>query len=275
MNDYFEANKNLWDAKAEIHKDSKFYDVDGFLKGNEPLDTIVIDEIGDVTQKSILHLQCHIGLDTMSWERKGANAVGVDFSGEAVKIAHSIAQQANLRTRFIESNIYDLPEVLDEKFDIVFVSEGSIMWLNDLKRWADVIYRFLKPGGFFYIWEFHPFGYVFEDECEEPVLKVRYPYFQGSDPIIYISDVTYTDSETKLEPKQAYEWNHGIAEVINSLTNAGLYIEFFNEFPFATYKALPFMVKNKEGRYVLPEGMQPLPFMYSLKASKPATPNSE
>lgn len=269
MNEFFEANKELWDAKVDIHKDSEFYNVKGFIEGKDTLDPIEIEEVGDVTGKSLLHLQCHFGLDTMSWERRGAKAVGVDFSGEAIKLACALAERTGLRTKFIESNIYDLPEYLDEQFDIVFTSEGAIMWLNDLEKWAEIISQFLKPGGFFYIREFHPFGYMFDNECEEQVLKVRYPYFHGKEPMGYISENTYSDPAKKMEPKTAYEWNHSISRIINALTRVGLRIEFFNEFPFTTFQDLPFMIKNPEGRYVLPDSMVEIPWLFSLKASKP------
>ncbi|MFW9920768.1 MAG: class I SAM-dependent methyltransferase [Candidatus Thorarchaeota archaeon] len=269
MDEFFDANRDLWDAKVDIHKDSEFYNVRGFLEGEDALDPMEIEEVGDVKGKSLLHLQCHFGLDTMSWERRGAKAVGVDFSGEAIKLARTLATKTGLNTKFVESNIFDLPKHLSGEFDIVYTSGGAIMWLNDLQRWAEIIDLFLKPSGFFYIREFHPFGYIFDDECEEPVLKVRYPYFQGKEPISYIADSTYSNPEKKLEPKKAYEWNHSISRIINVLTGVGLRIEFFNEFPFTTYQALPFMTKNSEGRYILPEGMVAIPWLFSLKASKP------
>ncbi len=269
MDDFSKANRELWDAKVAVHKDSEFYDVKGFLEGKDTLDPIEVEEVGDVAGKALLHLQCHFGLDTMSWERRGAKTVGVDFSGEAVKLARTLATKVGLQTRFIEANIYDLPKHLDEQFEIVFTSGGAIMWLNDLEKWAGVIDHFLIPGGFFYIREFHPFGYVFDDECEEPVLKVRYPYFHGEEPMSYVSENTYSNPEKKMEPKKAYEWNHSISRIINVLTGAGLRIEFFNEFPFTTYQSLPFMIRNEEGRYVLPDGMVSIPWMFSLKASKP------
>jgi SAM-dependent methyltransferase len=270
MDEFFKANKELWDAKVAVHRNSDFYDVKGFLEGTDTLDPIEIEEVGDVTRKALLHLQCHFGLDTMCWEQRGAKAVGVDFSGEAIKLARTLAMKAGLQTRFIDANIYDLPKHLDEQFDIVFTSGGAIMWLNDLEKWAGVIDHFLKPGGFFYIREFHPFGYVFDEECEESVLKVRYPYFQGKEPMSYISENTYSNPEKKMEPKKAYEWNHSISRIINVLIGVGLRIEFFNEYPFTTYQGLPFMIRNEEGRYVLPDGMVSIPWMFSLKAAKPS-----
>ncbi|MCK5150195.1 MAG: class I SAM-dependent methyltransferase [Candidatus Thorarchaeota archaeon] len=268
MNKFFDANKDVWDDKVDVHKDSEFYNVKGFMKGESTLDPIELEELGDVSGKSLLHLQCHFGLDTMCWERLGADVVGVDFSGEAIDLARSIAKEANLNAKFVQANIYDLREHLDQKFDVVFTSGGVIMWLNDLEKWGEIIDHFLKPGGVFYIREFHSFQAIFDDETEEPILKVRYPYFHGSEPMTYVSDTTYTDSKKKMDAKRAYEWNHSISRIINSLTRVGLRIEFFNEFPFTTYKALTFLEENDEGRWVLPEGKEFVPFMFSLKATK-------
>lgn len=269
MNGFFDANRELWDSRVEEHKKSDSYNVKGFLKGNLTLDPIDIEEVGDVRGKSLLHLQCHFGLDTMSWERLGATVIGVDFSGEAIVLARDLAKKATLSAKFIESNVYDLRDHLTQKFDVIFTSEGVIMWLNDLKKWAEIINHFLKPGGIFYIREYHPFGYIFDDETEEPVLKVRYPYFQGSEPITYVSDSTYTQPEKKIEAKRAYEWNHPVSQIINVLRHVGLQIEFFNEYPFSTFRTLSFMVQNDAGRWVLPEGEEFIPFMFSLKATKP------
>jgi len=269
MNGFFDANRELWDSRVEEHKKSDSYSVKGFLKGDITLDLIDIEEVGDVHGKSLLHMQCHFGLDTMSWERLGATVVGVDFSGEAIALAREIANKARLSANFIESNVYDLRDHLTQKFDVVFTSEGVIMWLNDLEKWAEIINHFLKPGGIFYIREYHPFGYIFDDETEEPVLRARYPYFQGSEPISYVSDSTYTQPEKKIEAKRAYEWNHPVSEIINALRHVGLQIEFFNEYPFSTFRTLSFMVRNDAGRWVLPEGEEFIPFMFSLKATKP------
>ena len=268
MKKFFDANRDVWDAKVDVHKDSEFYNVKGFLNGESTLDPIEIKELGNVSGKSLLHLQCHFGLDTMCWERLGAEVVGVDFSGEAIDLARSIAKEANLNAKFVQANIYDLREHLDQKFDIVFTSGGVIMWLNDLEKWAEIIDHFLKPGGVFYIRDFHSFGYIFDDETEEPVLKVRYPYFHGKEPMSYVTDNTYSNPEKKMEAQTAYEWNHSISRIINVLIRVGLRIEFFNEFPFTTYQALPFMVKNEDGRWVLPQGEEYVPFMFSLKATK-------
>ncbi|HNU87071.1 MAG TPA: class I SAM-dependent methyltransferase, partial [Ferruginibacter sp.] len=153
---YFEENKKSWNKRTGVHKDSAFYDLDGFKKGTSSLTKIELNELGDVKGKTLLHLQCHFGMDTMSWEREGAIVTGVDLSDEAIKLANEVKNELGLKAQFICSNVYDLKEHLDKKFDIVFTSYGTIGWLPDLDKWADTVSYFLKPGGTFYIVDFHP-----------------------------------------------------------------------------------------------------------------------
>ena len=152
--DYFNINKSLWNGKTAIHVKSDFYDVESFKKGKSSLNFIELEALGDVKGKSILHLQCHFGLDTLSWARLGANVTGVDFSDKAIDYARSLNSELGLNAKFILSNVYDLKNNLDEKFDIVFTSYGTIGRLPDLNRWADVVSHFLKPGGTFFMVEF-------------------------------------------------------------------------------------------------------------------------
>ncbi|MHA1187498.1 MAG: class I SAM-dependent methyltransferase, partial [Candidatus Heimdallarchaeota archaeon] len=155
---YFEANKKMWNefAKEHFKTESNHYNVREFLEGKTTLRKYELEEVGDVKGKKLLHLQCHFGLDTLSWEREGAIVTGVDFSDEAIKLAKQLNKQANLKGDFILSNVYDLPNVLNEKFDVVYTSVGVLCWLNDLKKWAEVIAYFLKSGGIFYIHDGHP-----------------------------------------------------------------------------------------------------------------------
>ncbi len=268
MDEYIKANKEMWDDRVDVHKNSEFYDVKGFLKGKQTLDPIEIDEVGDVDGKTLLHLMCHFGMDTLSWARLGAKVTGVDFSEKAVELAKDLSRQIGLEARFISSDIYRLPEVLNEEFDIVFTSEGVLSWLPDLEEWARVISHFVKKGGFFYIREFHPFAYVFDDEegIQEP--RFKYPYFTPEKPLRFEESSTYADS-AELKTMVTYEWNHSISKIINSLIESGLHIDFFNEFPFTTWTPLPFLKKRKDRRWVLPSNEDSLPLMFSLMASKP------
>jgi len=271
MDEFFKANKEMWEAYVDIHETSEFYDLKGFLEGKQTLNPIETEEIGDVKGKSLLHLQCHFGLDTLSWARLGASVTGVDFSEKAITLANRISKDTGIEGRFIQANIYDIPKVLseDDQFDIVFTSGGAIVWLPDLEEWAKIIARYLKPGGFFYIREGHPFAYVFDDEPDEPVLKVRYPYFQGKKPLRFQTDASYASAKgEKMEEKTAYEWNHSLSKIINALIGVGLRIEYLHEFPYAAWKALPFMIEEAHEKWVLPEFKDSIPLSFSIKASK-------
>jgi SAM-dependent methyltransferase len=267
MDEFLKANRELWDKLASVHHKSEFYDVEGFLKGNQTLDPIEIEELSDLTGKKLLHLQCHFGMDTLSLARLGAEVTGVDFSPEAIELAKSLSQSIGLEARFVCANVYDVPKVLDEEFDIVFTSGGVIMWLPDLEKWAKLIASSLKPGGLFYIREFHPFAYVFDDDENVTELRVRYPYFQGKEPLMFEDDGTYA-SEEKTGMMKTYEWNHPISVILNSLINNGLRIDHFNEFSVTGYKALPFMIEKEKGRWVLPDNEDKVPLMFSIKATK-------
>lgn len=269
MDEFLKVNRELWDKLAKIHHKSEFYDVEGFLKGNQTLDPIETEELPDISGKKLLHLQCHFGMDTLSLARLGADVTGVDFSSEAIDLAKTLSKTAEIDARFICTNVYDLPEVLDEKFDIVFTSGGVIVWLPDLEAWAKVISSSLKPGGIFYMREFHPFSYIFDNDDEDiKELRVKYPYFQGKEPLMFEDEGSYASGGTKTGKMKTYEWNHPISEIFSVLISHGLRIDHFHEFPVTSYKALPFMIKNDDGRWVLPEMADVLPLMFSIKATK-------
>ena len=167
-----------------IHARSAFYDVEAFKAGQSRLLSIEREEVGDVRGKSLLHLQCHFGLDTLSWARLGAQATGVDFSAPAIRLARALNDELGLGATFVHSNVYDLPDALTGQFDIVYTSYGVLVWLPDLIRWAAVVAHFLEPGGTFYIVEGHPFMYVFDMEraAEPQGLRVDQSYFGGAEP---------------------------------------------------------------------------------------------
>ena len=202
---YYAANKELWDdlAKSHYEIESKGYSVKSFLEGQTTLQPYELNEIGNVNGKSLLHLQCHFGLDTLSWAREGAIVTGIDISSEGIRLAKLLAEQAKLEGNFIESNLYDLSKVLFEKFDIVYTSIGVLCWLNDLKEWGKIITHFLKPGGFFYIAEIHPFSMVFDNETKDiKDLQVYYNYFHDPIPMEFFSDGPLLQIELKLSQKK-------------------------------------------------------------------------
>jgi SAM-dependent methyltransferase len=270
MDDYKRANLALWNEWTEIHAKSEFYDLEGFKAGNTSLNAFEIEELGEVAGKSLLHLQCHFGLDTMSWARLGAKATGVDFSDQAIELANSINDELELDANFICSDIYELPDVLSGRFDIVYTSNGILAWLPDLKSWAKVIARFLKPGGTFYMAEFHPFAYVFDDRDEATELRVHYPYFHPQEPLVIDVEGTYADRSAAVSQPVSYEWDHSLSEVLNALISVGLRIESINEYPFSLYPMFPsLMEKGADGLWRLKESDGAIPLMFSLKATPP------
>ena len=257
---FLNTNKKAWNNKTLFHLNSEFYDVEGFKEGKSSLKFIELEELGDVKNKTMLHLQCHFGQDSLSWARMGAKVTGVDFSDEAIKAARSLNNELNLDAKFICSNIYDIKKHLDEKFDIVFTSYGTIGWLPDLKEWGRLISHYLKRGGIFYIVEFHIVLWMFDDDFK----NFKYSYFNQGE-IEEEVEGTYADMNALLKQKE-YGWNHPLSEVINSLIENGLQIEFLHEFPFSVYDVFSNTVKGKDGWWRI-KGMENIiPMMFSVKA---------
>jgi SAM-dependent methyltransferase len=261
-----EQNKAHWNEVTPIHVNSTFYDMAGFKAGNSrmimPFEP---EEVGDVRGKSLLHLQCHIGMDTLAWARLGAKVTGVDFSCEAIKAARKLSKEIGIKARFIESDIHTLPDALTGKFDIVYTGGGAICWLPDLARWAKIIARFLKRGGFVYIMEGHPFMSIFDNTPKAPELKLKYSYFNNPDWLDEDPGNDYADS-SYIVKNGTSEWMHPLSEIINSLIQSGLKIEFLHEYPMLFFKQFSFMVKGKDGYWHL-KGDK-LPQIFSLKATK-------
>lgn len=265
MDEYVESNRKLWNDWTGIHEKSEFYDIEGFKANPIRLHSVEREELGDVRGKSLLHLQCHFGMDTLSWAGLGATVTGADFSSEAIELARKLSAEIGVPATFVCSNIYDLPDALEGKFDIVFTSYGVLGWLPDMTRWGQVVAHFLKPGGIFYVAEAHPFLRVFDDE-HPTELKTKYPYF-GKEPIKLDVQGSYASGSSEYRGVE-YGWNHTISDYINSLIKAGLQIEFLNEYPFLTWQALPFMERDAERYWRLKDGSDMIPLMFTLKARR-------
>jgi 2-polyprenyl-3-methyl-5-hydroxy-6-metoxy-1,4-benzoquinol methylase len=259
---YFDANQDLWDQRTMIHKDSSFYDVAGFKRGRNLLTPIELKEVGDVSGKKMLHLQCHFGIDSLCWARMGADVTGVDLSEVAITEARKLNDELGLNAKFICTNIYNLKESLTEKFDVVFTSYGVIGWLPDLDKWADIISHFLKPSGKFYLAEFHPVIWMFDDDFK----TIKYCY-EKREVIETEIQGTYTDRNARIRAKE-YGWNHSISEVLNSLINHGLKIEFMNEYMYSPYPCFNNIVQNSEGNWWIQGLEDKIPMVYSVMASK-------
>lgn len=259
---YIEINKHSWNNRTETHLNSEFYNMKGFLNGETSLNEIELNLLGNIEGKSILHLQCHFGQDTISLSRLGANATGIDLSDKAIENAIKIASEVRSNTEFICCNIYDLEKYLDKKFDIVFTSYGTIGWLPDLDKWAKIINHYLKPEGKFIFVEFHPVVWMFDDKFE----KVAYHYF-NVEPIKETESGTYADKNATIS--QSYvTWNHDLGEVIGSLLNQNLEIIDFQEYNYSPYNIFNDSVEIENKKFQIKNLENKLPLVYSIIAKK-------
>lgn len=262
IENYINLNKNLWNERTVHHVKSEFYDLEAFLKGKNVLNSIELDLLGDINNKSILHLQCHFGQDSLCLARMGAKVTGVDFSDKAIEKAKELNHLLNLDTEFICSDIYELPAIYNKQYDIVFTSYGVIGWLPDMERWANIISTFLKPGGKLVFVEFHPVVWMFDNDFN----NVSYNYFKDQ-PIIETESGTYADREAPIV-NQSVSWNHGLSEVIKALLKTGLTITDFNEYNYSPYNCFADMEFAEPGKYYIKKLGQHIPMVYSVLAEK-------
>lgn len=265
MDERLKANLALWNESVPIHARSEGYRLDQFKAGTSTLHAIELKEVGDVSGKSLLHLQCHFGLDTMSWARLGAKVTGTDFSDQAIALARSLSEELAIPASFMCCDLYDTPQRLGMQFDIVFSSYGALCWLPDLRGWGEVVARFLKPGGLFYIVDVHPFANIFRNEQHTKELKFEFSYFR-SEMIEFPPGYDYSDKTAKLE-NPSHEWIHTIESIVDALVSAGLRIEFIHEFPACPFALFSFCEQDRDGWWRI-QG-DPIPLLFSLKASKP------
>jgi len=256
--DYFEMNRIAWDRRAEVHLRSQFYDVDGFLAGKTSLREIELAELDAVSGRRLLHLQCHFGLDTLSWVRRGAVCTGVDISPAAIEQAKRLASSACLQADFACANVYDFSRGQADPYDIVFTSYGAVCWLPDLRRWAELIASNLAPGGIFYMVEFHP---IYD-------LLAGYSYFTGPVPDIDETG-TYTENGSEALAKLA-TWAHPLSSVVSALITSGMEIVCLKEFPFSPYNCFAGMEEREPGRFYLQHQGHDIPIVYSLMGRKTA-----
>jgi SAM-dependent methyltransferase len=272
VNEQLETNRRRWDELAPLHIQSAFYNVPAFLAGASSLRSIEVEELGDVSGRSLLHLQCHIGLDTLSWVRRGARVTGVDFSEASIAEARALAEKCGLKAEFVCSAVETLPDVLSRRFDVVFTSYGVLCWLADLSRWGRTVAHFLKPGGVFYIVESHPFADVFDDAPDreaEQETRVAYPYFSDGRAIVCQGRGSYADREAAVVHDTSFQWSHTLADILDATLAAGLRVEFLHEFPVCFYPKLPGMTRGEDGWWRLSGAGSGLPLLFSLKATRP------
>jgi|TARA_Y100001954_G_C15821193_1_gene610033 ubiquinone/menaquinone biosynthesis C-methylase UbiE len=257
INNYIEINKQAWDKRTPIHIESKFYNNKSFKKKQNSLKSIEANALGNVKGKSILHLQCHFGQDSISLSKMGAKVTAVDFSRVAINEARKLAKELKIDLEFIEKDVLKLD--IKKRFDIVFSSYGIIGWLPDLNIWAKVISRHLKKGGLFLLTEFHPFTELIKDS--------GYDYFYKPEPDIKNTKGTYTDGGSKLVTKTCW-WNHSLTDIFKALESNGMKLNLFEEFDYCPYK-LEGMIEKEKGKYILNKRKNlSTPYVFNLKATK-------
>jgi len=258
-------NRDSWNERVPIHVASAFYHVEGFKAGRSALRAYELEDVGPVRGKELLHLQCHFGMDALSWAKRGARVTGLDFSAPAIAAARRLADAMGVRATFLVANVYDAPKVLRRRFDVVYTGRGALCWLPDVPRWAAVVARLLRPGGLFYLTEFHPAEWMFA----EGSLEVKYDYFTPRDGFPYAQRGSYAEPAAPTTHNETVQWNHGLGEVVTALIEAGLDIQLVREDHATDYRRWPFLVRGTDGRWRMPEGRPSLPLMYVIRAVKP------
>lgn len=270
MDAFAEANRLNWDNRAELHSTDTTgsYRIGKVLGGGSSLHALESGEIGDLSGKDIVHLQCHIGLDTISLKHLGASSVtGLDFSPKAIRAARDFAARAGTEVRFVEASVYDAVQALGRTYDMAYVTWGAINWLDDIVRWAQVVAALLKPGGKLYLLEGHPA--MNQYEARDGRLELEFGWRTPvAEPLIFDDAQTYTGDQRGLAHTRCYEWIHPLSDIVNALISAGLAIDFLNEHDLVVWKAFPFVVETGEDQFSLPDGMPKIPMSFSIGATK-------
>ena len=256
---YFEANRDHWEQMVADHPDIESAEsVEAFLDGNSALLPVQQEELSSVEGKSLLDLQSHLGIRTLSWARAGATVTGVDISSKSVAVARELAAEAGLadRAEFIQANLLDLPSKRDERYDIVVTNFGVLCWLPDIDEWASVVAELLKPGGVFYLAEHHPIATALSEDlgADGDPITIENPYFSNETP------VTPTD-----EPP--HKWTHGLGEILTALIEAGIELKFVHEHPFSVIQRSPEMVQDQDGTWRFESDID-LPLLVTVKGRR-------
>jgi SAM-dependent methyltransferase len=263
------ANRLNWDERTAIHLRNRtgFYPIDRVRAGDDAFGEPEDAELGDLARKRLVHLQCHFGLDTIRLARRGAFATGLDFSASAISAARSLAAELRVSARFVEGNVYDAPALLEAPYDIAFVTWGAIIWLPDIRRWAQVVASLLAPGGWLYLAEGHPSTLSLE-EVDGRLVAARSWRTAATAPFEYDDATTFTGDPTPLAHTRSYEWCHPLSDIIGGLLEAGLHLDFLHEHERLPWRYFPMMVEAEDWGYRLPDGHPPLPLSFSLRVSK-------
>lgn len=276
MEEYQRLNRASWDSRAAVHAGSATYALERFVDDPAFLSDVVrfdLPRLGDVRGLRGVHLQCHIGTDTISLSRLGARMTGLDFSAASLAQARSLAERTGDDVDFVEGDVYDAPALLGgERFDLVFTGVGALCWLPDIARWATVVATLLKPGGRLFIREGHPVLWSVQYDRTDGLLVLDYPYFERAEPIVEESDGTYVETDEAMPSMVTHEWNHGLGEIVTALLDAGLVISALAEHDTAPWEPLPGQMEQVGGgEYRLADRPWRLPQTYTLQARRPLT----
>lgn len=266
--DYRALNRAWWDERVPIHAAGDFYDLDGFVAGGITLLPFEVEAIGDVTGLDLVHLQCHMGQDTLSWARLGARVTGLDFSAPAIEVARDLARRTGIDARFEVADVYDAVEVLGATYDLCYQSLGSLNWHPDMAGWARILFSLTRPGGRYCLLEGHPMSWVLDDDGE----AVAYPYFGDPDGHRISDDGgTYADVSAPTVNNDTIEFAHTLGEVVQALLDAGFVLERLTEHDFTVFRMWPWLEERLgvPRTYHAPPGRPALPMMYSLVARRP------
>ncbi|WP_404940982.1 class I SAM-dependent methyltransferase [Pseudomonas danubii] len=272
MSEYLTLNKTNWDERAPLHAASADYAVQRFVDDPQFLSEVVQFDrplLGDIQGLRGVHLQCHIGTDTLSLARLGARMSGLDFSSASLAEARTLAQRCNTPIDYHESDVFAATDVLPRgEFDLVYTGIGALCWLPSIERWAQTVGALLKPGGRLFIREGHPMLWALDEEQRDS-LQVAFPYFERSEPLVWDDDATYVETDSSLKATVTHEWNHGLGEIISALLAQGLEITGLVEHQSIPWEALPGqMVVDERGEWRLKEAPWRLPLSYTLQAVK-------
>ena len=273
MDDYRAVNRANWDERAPAHAASPDYAVDRFTNDPESISHVVAFDrqlLGDIAGARGVHLQCHIGTDTVSLARLGAHMTGLDFSSESLAQARALAAATSTDIEFVESDVYDAPTALgDRTFDLVYTGVGALGWLPSVDRWATVVSSLLRPEGRLFIREGHPVLWAIDTPRDDDALALEFPYFELEDPTIWDEGGTYVQTDATFEHTVTHEWNHGLGEIITALLDAGMEITGLVEHQSVPWEALEGKMRDVGGgEYQLADRPWRLPHTYTLQALK-------
>lgn len=273
--DYLAVNRENWDDRAALHaaRDGSGYVVQRYVDDPALLSDVVSfdrERLGDIAGLRTVHLQCHIGTDTISLARLGARVTGLDFSPQAVREARRLAGEAGADVDFVEADVREAASVLPAgSFDLVYTGVGALCWLPSIREWAVVVATLLAPGGSVFLREGHPILWSMDETIDDD-LHLRFPYFEQAEPLEWDDDSTYVATTVPLTATKTYAWNHGLGEIITALLEAGLRLDLLVEHDSVPWEALPGqMVQRPGGEWALRREPAVAPLTYTLRASKP------